>query len=75
MGIHGQRLRARIHPFCGPGMDEDNSRWMQLAERAASEQDPRKMIELVREINELLQEKQTRLDREQAEKQQVPRSA
>jgi hypothetical protein len=56
-------------------MDEDNSRWMQLAERAASEQDPRKMIELVREINELLQEKQTRLDREQAEKQQVPRSA
>jgi hypothetical protein len=48
---------------------------MELAELAANEQDARKMIELVREINELLQEKQRRLNREQAAKQQVPRSA
>jgi hypothetical protein len=75
VGIHGQRLRARTHPFCGPGMGKDNSRWMELAELAANEQDARKMIELVREINELLQEKQRRLNREQAAKQQVPRSA
>ena len=35
--------------------------WMQLCERAASEQDPDKLMELVREINRLLEEKERRL--------------
>jgi hypothetical protein len=34
---------------------------MQLCERAASEQDPEKLMELVREINRLLEEKERRL--------------
>ena len=44
-------------------MQEKRERWMELAELAATEQDPAKMIELVREINRLLAEKQDRLDR------------
>lgn len=35
--------------------------WMQLCERAAAEQDPEKLMELVREINRLLEEKERRL--------------
>jgi hypothetical protein len=35
--------------------------WMQLCERAASEQDPDKLMELVKEINRLLEEKERRL--------------
>jgi hypothetical protein len=37
-------------------------RWQILCERAANEQDPQKLMELVREINKLLSEKQTRLN-------------
>ncbi|HTZ96074.1 MAG TPA: hypothetical protein VMB18_06735 [Terriglobales bacterium] len=44
-------------------MREHTERWKQLAELAANEQDPKKLIELVREINELLEVKQRRLDR------------
>jgi hypothetical protein len=36
---------------------------MELAELAANEQDPDKLIELVKELNRLLAEKQDRLDR------------
>lgn len=43
-------------------MEEKRERWMQLAELAAYEQDPDKLIELVKEINRLLDEKQNRLD-------------
>lgn len=35
--------------------------WMQLCERAATEQDPDKLMELVKEINRLLEEKERRL--------------
>jgi len=35
--------------------------WMQLCERAASEQDPEKLMELVKEINRILEEKERRL--------------
>lgn len=35
---------------------------MELAELAASEQDPDKLIELVKELNRLLDEKQNRLN-------------
>jgi len=53
-------------------MRENTERWMELAKLAATEQDPIKMLELVREINELLEKKQKRLDGEGSEKQMKP---
>jgi len=41
---------------------ENRERWRELCEQAAIEQDPQKLLELVREINRLLGEKQTRLN-------------
>ena len=35
--------------------------WMQLCERAATEQDPDKLMELIKQINDLLEEKERRL--------------
>jgi len=35
--------------------------WMQLCELAAHEQDPEKLLALVKEINRLLEEKERRL--------------
>ena len=35
--------------------------WMQLCERAAIEQDPDKLMDLIKEINRLLEEKERRL--------------
>lgn len=43
-------------------MQDKRERWMQLAEMAANEQDSQKLSELVREIDRLLAEKQSRLD-------------
>ncbi len=43
--------------------EQARERWMQLAEMAASEQDPEKLVELTKEIVRLLGEKQDRLDR------------
>jgi hypothetical protein len=40
---------------------ETRERWMHLCEEAALEQDPEKLMELVREINRLLEEKEKRL--------------
>jgi len=40
---------------------EKRELWMDLCERAASEQDPQKLIELVKQINQLLEEKERRL--------------
>ena len=40
---------------------ENKERWMQLAEQAAIEQDPEKLLELVREIDAMLAEKEKRL--------------
>jgi hypothetical protein len=37
--------------------------WMQLCEEAAVEQNPKKLLELVKRIDALLQEKQERLNR------------
>lgn len=39
----------------------DRDRWMQLCALAAIEQDPAKLLALVREINRLLEEKESRL--------------
>ena len=40
---------------------EAKERWMQLAERVATEQDPVKLLQLIGEIDALLAEKQERL--------------
>ena len=40
---------------------DSKERWRELCEQASVEQDPDKLLELVREINQLLEEKQTRL--------------
>ncbi|MGA9473162.1 MAG: hypothetical protein WBV36_11905 [Terriglobales bacterium] len=40
---------------------EKRERWMELCALAATEQDPVKMIKLVKEINDLLMEKEERL--------------
>ena len=40
---------------------EKKERWMELCAQAAVEQDPKKLIELVQEINALLEEKERRL--------------
>lgn len=42
-------------------------RWQQLCKQAAEEQDPVKLLELVREINDLFAQKQARLENQQAE--------
>jgi hypothetical protein len=36
-------------------------RWMELCEQAANEQDPQKLLALVREINDMLEAKERRL--------------
>jgi hypothetical protein len=41
---------------------ENQERWFQLCQQAAVETDPAKMLALVREINDLLDEKEARLN-------------
>jgi hypothetical protein len=43
---------------------EKRERWMHLCEQAANEQDPEKLMVLIREIDALLQEKENRLRRQ-----------
>jgi hypothetical protein len=43
-----------------------NEQWMQLCEQAAVEQDEDKLLALVEEINRMLDEKERRLQRNQA---------
>lgn len=43
---------------------ENASRWLDLCEQAAVEQDPHKLMELINEINRLLSEKEDRLLRQ-----------
>ena len=40
---------------------DSKERWMQLCEQAAVEQDPRKLLELVAEINRVLEKREDRL--------------
>jgi hypothetical protein len=40
---------------------KDNPRWMELARLASEEQDPKKLLELITEINDLLEAKEKRL--------------
>lgn len=43
-------------------VQRERERWMELAELAANEQDPKNLIALVTEINQLLDEKLKRLN-------------
>jgi hypothetical protein len=43
--------------------DAPKERWQNLCEQAANEQDPQKLLELVREINRLLAEKSNRFSK------------
>jgi hypothetical protein len=45
-------------------MRENKERWRELCEQAAVEQDPKKLLELTRQINDLLLGKQHRLESE-----------
>ena len=40
---------------------EKKERWMELCAQAAVEQDPQRLLELAKEINDLLEEKERRL--------------
>jgi hypothetical protein len=42
---------------------QNKAEWLTLCEQAAVEQNPQKLLELVREINRFLAEKQKRLDK------------
>ena len=43
-------------------LGSNRERWMDLCELAAKEQDPEKLLKLVQQINQMLEEKQARLD-------------
>lgn len=47
---------------------ETGERWRLLCAQAAEEQDSEKLLELVKEINRLLEEKELRLKKQEAEK-------
>ncbi|MGC1905661.1 MAG: hypothetical protein WA715_17715 [Candidatus Acidiferrum sp.] len=42
-------------------MRENEERWKQLCRQAVTEQEPRKLLELTRQVNELLRLKKNRL--------------
>jgi hypothetical protein len=44
-------------------MQDKTERWKELCAQAATEQNPQKLLELTREINDLLLGKQRRLER------------
>jgi hypothetical protein len=46
---------------CQPMQGETKERWQQLCEQATIEQDPKKLMILIVEINRLLEEKDERL--------------
>jgi len=56
-------LQYPLKPFRGHQsmQGEKRERWMQLCEHSANEQDPQKLMELVEQINQLLEEKERRL--------------
>jgi hypothetical protein len=53
-------------PMETPLKGEKLEHWQQLCAQAATQQDPQKLIELVKEIDRLLGEKQDRLNRERS---------
>ena len=57
--MRAQKIRAESG---AAAMEKNKERWRELCERASIEQDPQKMLDLVREINEVLAEKLARLE-------------
>jgi hypothetical protein len=53
-----------MKPRCNV-VGKNEERWRELCKQASAEQDPKKMLELIKEINRLLDEKQARLERGQ----------
>ena len=51
----------RLSHFIGIMQGVNKERWLELCAQAAVEQDPARMLELVKEINDLLEEKERRL--------------
>jgi hypothetical protein len=50
---------------------ETEERWRELCAKAATEQDPKRLMELIGEINELLEKKQQRLIQRQDKQQEL----
>jgi hypothetical protein len=48
---------------------ETEERWRELCAKAATEQDPNRLMELISEINELIEKKQQRLVQQQDKQQ------
>jgi len=51
----------RISAQLGSMQGANKERWWMLCEQAANERDPKRLMELVKEINDLLEKKQDRL--------------
>jgi hypothetical protein len=66
--IRGQYdIRAvRMFRLHCPLQRETQERWRELCNRAALEQDPKKLLDLAAEINRLLKEKEQRLQQRQS---------
>ena len=61
-------FRVGSHLTGGPQLQgEGKEYWMHLCEQAANEQNPDRLIELVKEINRLLEEKELRLKKDSSQ--------
>jgi hypothetical protein len=56
-------IAAQLRGNC-PMKGEIREKWQKLCEQAAVEKDPETLLELTKEINRLLHEKEVRLERE-----------
>jgi hypothetical protein len=55
-------IKPLVYSFHMKG--EQRERWQNLCALAAEEQDPQRLLELIREISELLEEKERRLQKQ-----------
>jgi hypothetical protein len=64
--VEGCSAWSRLDKFSvlGCGIRENKERWRELCEQAAVEQDPKKLLELTRQINDFLLGKPHRLEGE-----------
>jgi hypothetical protein len=62
MRLSGCDIRRFLEVSAVQGANKE--RWRELCEQAAVEQDPKKLLELTKQINELLEAKQGRLSRD-----------
>lgn len=60
------RKKFRRLPLENENLENENKeRWRELCKRASVEQDPDKFISIIRELNEVLEEKELRLNKVQ----------